>query len=233
MTYQNPEYEGWYVITACHVNYSPKNYDALVPALGKHASEALFRLHTRRLYKEQDDFRLFYCDQNGNVDLNHPVAPFFTFTEVYKVDLIDLNWDGDNPNVVGPRTRDLVKATYDRGSLWNEVPEQNPHYFLRFSMANNKFQHFDLSNETALFWVGEHQDDDSYVVPEGETRPTVFIKDTMVFSALVRYNDPDPAHYLGGFFFDDRDPDTTIDTFLAHQQNKARGIVDSAWKMTH
>ena len=255
MSYQNPEYEGWYVVTATRYNHVPADLDALVPFAGYTPTEVLTNLAT--LSKEDEKFRFFKPvtkkGPNGPAfdrnDLSHPVANSYTRTDVYKV----RDYEVDHPDIDFP----LVLSTFDRGGVWGWVPGQvyntdiidkeQTHYYSWFDICQGKLQHIAFFNREDLFWVGrraverryevyepsELTNDILYTIPDDETKPVKFLTDITVFSALVRYNDPDPNHALGGIFFDDREPKMTTDLFLSYQQNMARGIAESAWEMTH
>ena len=257
MPYQNPEYEGWYIVTATRYNHIPADLDALVPAIGEDITEALVNVTTRSLWGEHDEFRLFKPvtkkGPNGPVfdrsDLSLPVANSYTRTDVYKVrDYAAARPDTDFS---------LVLSTFDRGGTWGGAPGQvyrtdiinkgQTHYHSWFDICQGKLQHISFTTREDQLWVGRHAElkdagayepleltnNILYYIPSTESSPVKFLTEITVFSALVHYNDPDPAHYLGNIFFDDRDSDTTIDAFLAYQQDRARAIVDSAWEMTH
>lgn len=250
MPYQNPKYEGWYVVTATRYNHIPADLDALVPAIGKKdPMEALANIATRSLWSEHDEFRLFkpitkkgtkgapVFDRN---DLSHPVANSYTRTDVNKMrEYVAARPDTDFS---------LVLSTFDRGGTWGGAPGQvycidtidkeQTHYYSWFDICQGKLQHIAFSTREDLLWVGRLEEGPDirrleYYIPSAETKPVKFLTDIVVFSALVRYNDPDPNHTLGGLFFDDRNPEVTVDKFLTHQQSKARSIVDSIWEMTH
>ena len=248
MSYQNPEYESWYVVTATRYNHIPADLDALVPAIGKDPMEALVNVATRSLWSEHDEFRLFKPvtkkGPNGPVfdrnDLSLPVANSYIRTDVNKV--------RDYEAARSDTDFSLVLSTFDRGGVWGWVPGQvyntdiinkeQTHYYSWFDICQGKLQHIAFFNREDLFWVSRLEEGPDirrleYYIPDAETKPVKFLTDIVVFSALVRYNDPVPAHYLGNIFFDDRDSDTTIDSFLGYQQDRARAIVDSAWKITH
>lgn len=257
MPYQNPEYEGWYIVTATRYNHIPADLDALVPAIGENITEALVNVATCSLWGEHEEFRLFkpvtkkgpsgpYFDRS---DLSLPVANNYTRTEVYKV--------RDHATTRPDIDFSLVLSTFDRGGIWRGAPGQvyrpdiinkeQTCYYSWFDISHGKLQHFSFTTREDQLWVGrraelkdagayepsEFTNSILYHIPLTESSPVKFLTEITVFSALVSYNDPDPNHTLGGIFFDDRDPDTTIDAFLAYQQDRARGIVDSAWKMTH
>lgn len=248
MSYQNPEYEGWYVVTATRYNHIPADLDALVPAIGKDPTEALVNVTTRSLWSEHDEFRLFkpiaqkggegsYYNRN---DLSRPVANSYTRTDVFKV--------RDYEAARSDTDFSLVLSTFDRGGVWGWVPGQvyntdiidkeQTHYYSWFDICQGKLQHIAFSSREDLFWVGRLEEGPDirrleYYIPDAETKPVKFLTDIVIFSALVRYNDPDPNHTLGGLFFDDRNPEVTVDKFLTYQQEKARGIAESIWKMTH
>ena len=249
MSYQNPKYEGWYIVTATRYNHIPADLDALVPAIGKDPTEALVNVTTRSLWSEHDEFRLFKPtasledDENIVWDrncLSYPVANSYTRTDVYKV----RDYEAASPDTDSFR----VLSTFDRGNVWGCVPGQiyrtdiidkeQTHYYSWFDICQGKLQHIAFFSREDLLWVGRLEEGPDirrleYYIPDAETKPVKFLTEITVFSALVHYDDPDPAHYLGNIFFDDRDPDTTTDSFLAYQQDRARGIVESAWKMTH
>lgn len=248
MSYQNPEYEGWYVVIAARYNHIPADLDALVPAIGKDPAEALTNVATRSLGGEHDEFRLFkpitqkggegpYYNRN---DLSHPVANSYIRTDVYKV----RGYEAARPDT----DFSLVLSTFDRGGIWRGAPGQvyrtdiidkeKTHYHSWFDICQGKLQHIAFSAREDLLWVGRLEEGPDirrleYYIPDAETKPVKFLTDIVVFSALVRYNDPDPNHTLGGLFFDDRNPEVTVDRFLTHQQERAVGIVDSIWEMTH
>lgn len=248
MSYQNPKYEGWYVVTATRYNHIPADLDALVPAIGKDPMEALVNVATRSLWSEHDEFRLFKPvtkkGPNGPVfdrnDLSLPVANSYIRTDVNKVrDYAAARPDTDFS---------LVLSTFDRGGTWGGAPGQvyrtdiinkeQTHYYSWFDICQGKLQHISFSTREDMFWVGRLEEGPDirrleYYIPDAETKPVKFLIDIVVFSALVRYNDPDPNHTLGGLFFDDRNPEVTVDKFLTHQQEKARGIVENIWKRTH
>lgn len=258
MPYQNPEYEGWYIVTATRYNHIPADLDALVPAIGKDPTEALANIATRSLWSEHDEFRLFkpaasYKDDKTTVwdrgCLSYPVANNYIRTDVNKVrDYAAARPDTDFS---------LVLSTFDRGGTWGGAPGQvyrtdiinkeQTHYHSWFDICQGKLQHIAFSSREDLFWVGrraelkdagayepsEITNDILYYIPDAETKPVKFLTDIVIFSVLVRYNDPDPNHTLGGLFFDDRNPEVTVDKFLTYQQEKARRIVESTWKMTH
>lgn len=249
MFYQNPKYEGWYVVTATRYNHIPADLDALVPAIGKDPTEALVNVATRSLWSEHDEFRLFkpaasYKDDKNTVwdrsCLSYPVANSYTRTDVNKVrDYAAARPDTDFS---------LVLSTFDRGGTWGGAPGQvyrtdiidreQTHYHSWFDICQGKLQHIAFSSREDMFWVGRLEEGPDirrleYYIPSAETKPVKFLTNIVIFSALVRYNDPDPNHTLGGLFFDDRNPEVTVDKFLIHQQEKARGIADSIWEMTH
>lgn len=248
MSYQNPEYEGWYVVTATRYNHIPADLDALVPAIWKDPVKALINITTRSLWNEHDEFRLFKpITQNGGEgpyynrnDLSRPVANSYFRTDVYKV----RNYEAARPDT----DFSLVLSTFDRGGLWGGAPGQvyrtdiidkeQTHYYSWFDICQGKLQHISFSTREDLFWVGRLEEGPDirrleYYIPDAETKPVKFLTDIVVFSALVHYNDPDPNHTLGGLFFDDRNPEVTVDKFLIYQQEKARGIVENIWEMTH
>lgn len=249
MSYQNPEYEGWYVVTATRYNHIPADLDALVPAIGKDPAEALVNVTTRSLWSEHDEFRLFKptasLEDDGNIvwdrnDLSYPVANSYTRTDVYKV----RNYEAARPDTDSY----LVLSTFDRGGVWGWVPGQvyntdiidkeQTHYYSWFDICQGKLQHIAFFSREDLLWVGRLEEGPDirrleYYIPDAETKPIKFLTEITLFSALVRYNDPDPNHTLGGLFFDDRNPEVTVDKFLTHQQEKARGIAESIWKRTH
>lgn len=249
MSYQNPEYEGWYVVTATRYNHIPADLDALVPAIGKDPMEALTNVATRSLWSEHDEFRLFkpaasYKDDKTTVwdrdCLSYPVANSYIHTDVYKV----RDYEAARPDT----NSFLVLSTFDRGSTWggalgqfyriDTVDKEQTHYHSWFDICQGKLQHISFSSREDLFWVGRLEEGPDirrleYYIPSAETKPVKFLTDIVVFSALVRYNDPDPNHFLGDLFFDDRNPEVTIDKFLTYQQEKARRIVENIWKRTH
>ena len=257
MSDQNTEYEGWYVVTAIHYNHVPANLDALVPFAGYTSTEVLTNLVTYSPYREDEKFRFFKPvtkkGANGPAfdrnDLSYPVASSYIRTDVYKVrDYAAARPDTDFS---------LVLSTFDRGGIWGGAPGQvyrtdiidkeQTHYHSWFDICLGKLQHIAFSAREDQFWVGkravlrdaevyelsEPTNNILYTIPDDETNPVKFLTDITIFSALIRYNDPDPNHALGGMFFDDREPKMTIDLFLSYQQNRARGIVESAWEMTH
>ena len=249
MPYQNPKYEGWYIVTATRYNHIPADLDALVPAIGKDPTEVLVNVATRSLWNEHDEFRLFKPtasledDENIVWDrncLSYPVANSYTRTDVYKV----RDYEAASPDT----DSFLVLSTFDRGSVWGCVPGQiyrtdiidkeQTHYYSWFDICQGKLQHIAFFSREDLLWVGRLEEGPDirrleYYIPDAETKPVKFLTDIVVFSALVRYNDPDPNHTLGGLFFDDRNPEVTVDKFLTHQQERARGIVENIWEMTH
>ena len=237
MPYQNPEYEGWYVVTATRYNHIPADLDALVPAIGKDPMEALVNVATRSLWSEHDEFRLFVFDRN---DLSLPVANSYIRTDVNKVrDYAAARPDTDFS---------LVLSTFDRGGTWGGAPGQvyrtdiinkeQTHYHSWFDICQGKLQHISFTTREDQLWVGRLEEGPDirrleYYIPDAEHKPVKFLTEITVFSALVRYNDPDPNHTLGGLFFDDRNPEVTVDKFLTHQQSKAGDIVENIWKRTH
>ena len=259
MPYQNPEYEGWYVVTATRYNHTPEDFGDLVPAVAPSVTEVLTTMYGKAGSHDSPKCRLFVPllkaeDEDGDItwdpdNLSAPVAFSYTATEVYKV--LDIETQGTRDG----KPFQIVTAVYDRGGIWGAEPGQTKprtpngrvHYYTRFRPADGKYQNIASRSENTSFWVGRHAElKDAgayepseltnsilYYIPSTESSPVKFLTEITTFSALVRYNDPDPAHYLSGIFFDDRDPNVNIDKFLAYQQDKARGIVDSAWKMTH